>query len=147
MWQRDAISGSKAPACAAYLAGFDPVHPPLNPNHPQRKNIHPTMGNQYVQIGRIFRPNLSPDDLRYQVFFSWAPGTVDVTVLENDHVNNPGMITPIWSVPDRPFFDVTISGDPARVHRTGRGVRMMLGHSASISISACVPGSAWGASC
>ena len=107
--------------CAACHAGFDPVHPPLNPNHPQQKNIHPTVGNQYVQIGRIFRANLSPNDPRYQVFSSWAPGTVDTTVLENDHINNPGMITPIWSVPDRPFFDVTIGGDPARVHRNGQG--------------------------
>jgi hypothetical protein len=43
-------------------------------------------------------------------FSSWAPGAVDTTVLENDHINNPGMITPIWAMPDRPFFDVTISG-------------------------------------
>jgi len=128
--------------CAACHAGFDSVHPPLNPNHPQRKNIHPAVGNQYMQIGKIFRANLLPNDPRYRVFSSWAPGTADTTVLENDHINNPGMITPIWLVPDRPFFDVTISGDPARVHRNGQGVRMMQAvnsrHSASISISACI---------
>ncbi len=107
--------------CAACHAGFDPVRPPSNPNHPQQENIHPTVGNQFLQIGKIFKGHLSPHDPRYQIFTSWAPGTVDTTLLENDHINNPGMITPIWSVPDRPFFDVTINGDPARVHRSGQG--------------------------
>ncbi|HET7061269.1 MAG TPA: cytochrome C [Nitrosospira sp.] len=108
-------------ACAACHAGFDPVHPPANPNHPHRKNIHPTIGNQYLQIGKIFKANLSPHDPRYQIFSSWPQGTVDTTAIESDHINNPGMITPIWSVPDRPFFDVTINGEPARVHRNGQG--------------------------
>jgi len=60
-------------------------------------------------------------DPRYKVFASWAPGTVDTTVLENDHINNPEMMTPIWAVPDRPFFDVTVDGVPARVHRNEQG--------------------------
>lgn len=107
--------------CAACHAGFDPNHPPVDPNHPKAENIHPTIGNQFVQIGKIFRAHLSPHDPRYQVFNSWAPGTVDTTVLENDHINNPGMITPIWAVPDRPFFDVTHDGVPLSVHRNGQG--------------------------
>lgn len=107
--------------CAACHAGFDPVNPPSNPNHPKAENIHPTVGNQYVQIGKIFNGHLSPHDPRYQIFSSWAPGTVDTTLLENDYINNPGMITPIWAVPDRPYFDVTINGEPARVHRNGQG--------------------------
>lgn len=107
--------------CAACHAGFDPVNPPLNPNHPKAENIHPTVGNQYVQIGKIFQGHLAPQDPRYQIFSSWAPGTVDTTLLQSDHINNPGMITPIWAVPDRPFFDVTINGEPARAHRNGQG--------------------------
>ena len=74
-----------------------------------------------MQIGKIFGRHLSPHDPRYQVFSSWAQGTVDTTVLENDHINNPGMITPIWAVPDRPFFNVTVNGEAARVHRNGQG--------------------------
>ncbi|MFA7062374.1 MAG: hypothetical protein WC156_16330 [Pedobacter sp.] len=107
--------------CAACHAGFDPNNSPSDPNHPKAKNIHPTIGNQYIQIGKIFKTHLSPHDPRYQVFNSWAPGAVDTTVLENDHINNPGMITPIWNVADRPFFDVTVDGVPARVHRNGQG--------------------------
>lgn len=107
--------------CAACHAGFDPLRPPINSNHPKKENIHPTVGNQYLRIDKLFKGHLSPHDPRYQVFSSWAPGTVDTTVLENDHINNPGMITPIWSVRKRPFFDVTAEGTPARVHRNGQG--------------------------
>lgn len=107
--------------CAACHAGFDPVHPPSNPNNPQERNIHPTVGNQYLRIDKLFKSHLSPHDPRYQIFSSWAPGTVDTTLLENDHINNPGTITPIWSLPNRPFFNVTADGEPARVHRNGQG--------------------------
>lgn len=107
--------------CAACHAGFDPVNPPSDPNQPKAENIHPTVGNQYVQIGKIFQGHLALHDPRYQVFSSWAPGTVDTTLLQSDHINNPGMITPIWAVPDRPFFEVTINGEPVRVHRNGQG--------------------------
>lgn len=107
--------------CAACHAGFDPNHPPADPNHPKAVNIHPTIGNSYLEIGKIFKAHLSPHDPRYQVFASWAPGTVDTTTLENDHINNPGMITPIWNVPDRPFFDLTVAGTPVLVHRNGQG--------------------------
>ena len=108
-------------ACAACHAGLDPTHPPANPNHPSWENIHPTIGNQYLNVGKIFRGHLSPHDPRYQVFSSWAPGTVDTTAIENDHINNPGMITPIWAVPHRPFFDLTLDGAAIRVHRNGQG--------------------------
>jgi cytochrome c5 len=107
--------------CAACHAGLDPVHPPKDPNHPTWDNIHPTIGNQYIQIGRVFNAHLSPQDPRYQVFQTWAPGTVDTTAIESDHINNPGIITQFFNFPDRPFFDVTQNGEPLRVHRTGQG--------------------------
>lgn len=108
-------------ACASCHAGFDPAHPPADPNHPRWENIHLTTGNQYIQIGKIFSAHLSAHDPRYQVFQTWAPGTVDTTVLENDHINNPGMITPLFNVPDRPFFHLHDHGVPITVHRMGQG--------------------------
>jgi hypothetical protein len=108
-------------ACAACHAGLDPEHPPADPNHPTWQNIHPTVGNQYLNAGKVFSAHLSPHDPRYQVFQSWAPGTVDTTAIESDHVNNPGIITPIFNVPDRPYFDLTVDGVPVHVHRAGQG--------------------------
>jgi cytochrome c5 len=108
-------------ACAACHAGFDPRRPPDDPNHPGWKNIHPTIGNQHLNIAKLFNANLSPHDPRYQVFHTWAPGTVDTTAIESDHINNPGIITPFFNFPDRPFFDVTLNGVPIRAHRAGQG--------------------------
>lgn len=108
-------------SCAACHAGLDPANPAHDPNRPQWENIHPTTGNQFMQIGRLFGANLSPHDPRRQVVQSWAPGTVDTTALESDHINNPGIITQVFNLPDRPFFDVTLNGDALRVHRAGQG--------------------------
>lgn len=107
--------------CAACHAGLDPSNPPADPNRPQWKNIHPTVGNQFLQVGKIFSANLSPHDPRYQVFHSWAPGAVDTTAIESDHINNPGIITQFFDLPNRPYFNVTTNGVPVTAHRAGQG--------------------------
>ena len=108
-------------ACAACHAGLDPANPPADPDHPTWANIHPTIGNQYLNIGKIFGAHLSPHDPRAQVFATWAPGTVDTTAIESDHINNPGIITQFFNLPDRPYFDLTDHGMPIHVHRGGQG--------------------------
>jgi cytochrome c5 len=108
-------------ACASCHAGLDPANPPLDPNRPAWENIHATVGNQYINIARIFSGHMQPDNPRYQVFNTWAPGTVDTTAIENDGINNPGIITQFFQVPDRPFFELHDEGDPIYVHRGGQG--------------------------
>jgi cytochrome c5 len=107
--------------CASCHAGLDPIRPPRDPNHPTWANIHPTIGNQFLNVGKLFSAHLSKQDPRFQVFQTWAPGTVDTTAIENDHINNPGIITQFFNFPDRPFFDLTQNGSPIRVHRSGQG--------------------------
>jgi hypothetical protein len=108
-------------ACAGCHAGLDPANPPADPNHPAWANIHPTTGNQYIQIGKLFGAHLSAHDPRKQVFDTWAPGTVDTTAIESDGINNPGIITQFFNTPDRPYFDLTDHGMPIHVHRGGQG--------------------------
>jgi mono/diheme cytochrome c family protein len=108
-------------SCAACHAGLDAQNPPADPNHPAWENIHATTGNQYLQVGKLFGNHLSTHDPRYQVFHSWAPGTVDTTAIESDHVNNPGIITQFFSLGNRPFFNLTEGGQPITVHRAGQG--------------------------
>jgi len=108
-------------ACAACHAGLDPANPPADPNHPAWANIHATTGNQYIQIGKLFGGHLSPHDPRKQVFDTWAPGTVDTTAIESDGINNPGIITQFYDLPDRPYFNVTNHGLPVTAHRAGQG--------------------------
>ena len=108
-------------ACASCHAGLDPANPPLNPNAPAWENIHATVGNQYINIAKLFSAHLPASDPRYQVFNTWAPGTVDTTAIESDGINNPGIITQFFQVPDRPFFDLHDEGNPINVHRGGQG--------------------------
>jgi mono/diheme cytochrome c family protein len=108
-------------SCAGCHAGLDPANPPADPNNPSWDNIHVTTGGQYEQIGKIFGAHLPDSDFRKQVFNTWAPGTVDTTAIESDHINNPGIITQFFNFPDRPFFDLHFAGAPINVHRAGQG--------------------------
>jgi mono/diheme cytochrome c family protein len=108
-------------ACASCHAGLDPGNPPSDPNHPSWQNIHPTVGNQYLQLDKIFGGHLSSHDPRYQVFQSWAPGTLDTTAIESDGINNPGIITQFFDFPNRPTFGLHYGGAPITVHRAGQG--------------------------
>jgi mono/diheme cytochrome c family protein len=108
-------------SCASCHAGLDPSNPPADPNHPGWDNIHATVGNQYINIGKLFGGHLAANDPRKQVFQTWAPGTVDTTAIESDGINNPGIITQFFNTPDRPYFDLTDNGSPIHVHRGGQG--------------------------
>ncbi len=117
-------------ACAGCHAGFEPTDPPADPNHPTWNNISLTVGNQFLRAGAIFEANLAENDPRWQVFHTWAPGTVDTTAIENDGINNPGIITQFFDFPDRPYFPVQSSlveltaygdGNPPAAHRAGQG--------------------------
>lgn len=96
-------------ACASCHAGFDPNRPPRDPNEPRWSNIHPTIGNQDLDSGKIFSANLSALDVRRLMFHAWPKGTVDTTLLFNDGIMNPGTITAFWNLPHRPLFDVDLS--------------------------------------
>ncbi len=116
-------------SCAGCHAGLNPQNPPADPNHPTWDNIHLTTGNQYINTGAIFGANLPPSDPRYQVFHTWAPGTVDTTAIENDGINNPGIITQFYQFDDRPYFTVHQNGvllnnfgvTNGQAHRAGQG--------------------------
>ena len=93
-------------SCASCHAGFDPLHPPKDPNQPHWNNIHPTIGNQFLDSGKIFSANMNPQDPRRLMLGAWPKGTVDTTLLFNDGIMNPGTITAFWNLPHRPLFDV-----------------------------------------
>lgn len=116
-------------ACAACHAGFDPVLVPLDPAEPQWWNIHPTIGNLRMQYGKIFGAHVDPSVAppgsatwvklvaTKAIFDSWNPGAVDTTTLFDDGVNNPGVVTAFFDVPDRPYF----TNSQGTFHRSGQG--------------------------
>jgi len=128
------VSTSNSPilvgvACAGCHAGLNAQNPPADPNNPSWANVSLTTGNQYIQIGKIFGANLPQTDPRWQVFNTWAPGTVDTTAIESDGINNPGIITQFFDFPDRPYFSVHQNGvllnsngvTNGQAHRAGQG--------------------------
>jgi cytochrome c5 len=96
-------------ACASCHAGLDPIHPPRDPNLPEWKNIHLTIGNKYLKSGALFGANLPAGDPRAILFAAWPPGTVDTTLLFNDGIMNPGIITQIWELKHRRLFDAGVA--------------------------------------
>ncbi len=101
-------------ACASCHAGFDPLRPPKDVNEPKWENIHPSIGNQYLDSGKIFAAEMVENDLRRIMFAAWPKGTVDTTLLFNDNIMNPGVMTAFWNVPHRPTFDVGMSEEKNR---------------------------------
>lgn len=53
-------------ACASCHAGLDAQNPPDDPNQPSWDNIDLLIGNQFLEVGKIFREHLLPEDPRYQ---------------------------------------------------------------------------------
>lgn len=105
--------------CASCHAGFDPLHPPDDPNEPEWSNIHATIGNGYVDFGAIFSVNLPPTDVRRLMFDAWPNGSVDTTLLFNDGIMNPGVVTHFWEHKHRPTFEVGMDEPQMRNGQAG----------------------------
>jgi mono/diheme cytochrome c family protein len=106
-------------ACASCHAGFNPLKPPRDVNEPTWRNIHPTIGNQYLDSGKIFSTNLAANDPRRLMFNAWPKGTVDTTLLFNDNIMNPGVITAFWNLKKRPTFHVGLDEKQIRAGQGG----------------------------
>ena len=106
-------------SCASCHAGFDPLNPPSNLNEPTWANIHPTIGNQYLKSGKVFAVNLAATDPRRIMFAAWPDGTADTTLIFNDHIMNPGVITAFWNITERPTFDVGLNEKKIRAGQGG----------------------------
>ncbi len=85
-------------SCAFCHVSFNPEKPPVDPENPQWENLSSTIGNQYFNAGAIFGGAASADSYAYQLFHSWAPGTVDTSFIATDNLNNPGNMNPIYAV-------------------------------------------------
>lgn len=96
-------------SCASCHAGFNPLDPPIDPSEPTWDNIHPTIGNQFLDVGAIFAANLPATDPRRVMFAAWPRGAVDTTLLFSDNIMNPGTITGFWQRKKRNHFDVGLA--------------------------------------
>jgi cytochrome c5 len=89
-------------SCGFCHVGFNPIHPPADPNQAAWTNLSPTIGNQYLEEGKLFSLNMTPSDFRWHVANRQPPGTSDTSRLATDHIDNPSAINTIFNLADRP---------------------------------------------
>jgi cytochrome c5 len=107
-------------ACALCHVGFNPLHPPKDPENPDWHNLHPGIGNQYFRE-QLFntakypaKRGMQPNEFRWQIANSQQPGTSDTSQVATDHINNPNVINNVAYLNFRPKHpEVTADG----VHR------------------------------
>jgi hypothetical protein len=104
-------------ACGFCHVGFNPLHPPVDPERPTWRNLHPGIGNQYFRE-QIFNTakypptrGLKPSDFRWQVANAEPPGTSDTSQVATDHISNASTINTIVDLNFRPMHtEVTADG-------------------------------------
>ena len=90
--------------CTSCHMGFDPLNPPADPSNPEWDNLHPLVGNQYLNETVFYAQGVTEKDFEWHVLQSQARGTSDPTRLANDLVNNPNAIRPVLDMNSRPTF-------------------------------------------
>jgi mono/diheme cytochrome c family protein len=95
-------------ACGFCHVGFNPLHPPADPENPEWHNLHPGMGNQYFKE-QLFNTSKFPasrglktNDFRWQVANAQPQGTSETSQVATDHINNPNVINNIANLNFRP---------------------------------------------
>ena len=95
-------------ACGFCHVGFNPLHPPADPENPEWHNLHPGIGNQYFRE-QIFNTSKYPasrglkaGDFRWQVANVQPIGTSETSQVATDHINNPNVINNIANLNYRP---------------------------------------------
>jgi hypothetical protein len=107
-------------ACGFCHVGFNPLHPPADPEHPAWRNLHPGIGNQYFRE-QVFNTakypatrELKPNDFRWQVANAEPPGTSDTSQVATDHIDNASTINTIVDLNFRPKHDEVMADGSVR---------------------------------
>jgi hypothetical protein len=88
-------------SCSFCHVSFNPISPPVDPENPKWENLSSTIGNQYINASKVFAPAAADDSYVYQLFHSWAAGTIDTSFIATDNLNNPSNINAIFALPPR----------------------------------------------
>ena len=88
-------------ACGACHIAPHPTHPPADPENPAWENLASAIGNQYINEGKVFGPNVTPGGLFYEMLRTQPRGTSDTSRIATDHINNPNAINPIFLLGER----------------------------------------------
>jgi hypothetical protein len=90
-----------AVACGACHIAPNPSRPPADPENPAWENLASAIGNQYINEGKVFGPNVTKGGLFYEMLAAQPRGTSDTSRIATDHINNPNAINPIFLLAER----------------------------------------------
>ncbi len=93
-------------SCAFCHVSHHPANPPDDPENPQFANLSGTIGAQYFWFGRIFGPNVGPENYVYHLLESQQPGAVDTSFVPTDYILNPRAMNAVFEVGVRIGEDV-----------------------------------------
>jgi hypothetical protein len=113
-------------SCSFCHVSFNPISPPADPENPKWENLSSTIGNQYINASKIFAPAAADDSYVYQLFHSWAAGTIDTSFIATDNLNNPSNINAIFALPPRMAV--------AQQERISGGAMRLPGEQATMSV-------------
>jgi hypothetical protein len=88
-------------ACSFCHVSPHPLRPPADPENPQMANLSGTIGAQYFWFGRLFGPNVTPDNFAWHLLDAQRPGTVDTSFIPGDNLVNPRALNAIFNVVPR----------------------------------------------
>lgn len=90
--------------CVQCHVGFDPTHPPANPNAPKWEELSATIGNQHIKQPEMFFQGAPHDSLARIALQAGRAGTIDTSLVANDFMNNPGTQNNIMDFQNRRVF-------------------------------------------
>src|SRR4051794_4940062 len=93
-------------ACGSCHIAPLPTNPPADPANPRWENLASAIGNQYINEGKVFAPNVEKGGFFYEELATQPPGTSDTSRIATDHINNPNAINPIFLLAERERIQV-----------------------------------------
>jgi hypothetical protein len=84
--------------CGSCHIAFHPLRPPADPVNPGWENLSSTIGNQYINEGRVFAHNIKEGGFFWEMVKAQPRGTSDTSRIATDNINNPNTINPIFDL-------------------------------------------------
>jgi hypothetical protein len=114
-------------SCGFCHMGFNPLHPPADPEHPRWENLAANLGNQFLHEGGVFfgagkivfggengGRGLGDDDVLHHLGETQQRGTSETSRLSYDFINNPNAINSIFFLESRPSFKESLNPEARR---------------------------------
>lgn len=91
--------------CVQCHVGFDPTHPPANPNEPRWENLSATIGNQHTRQPKAFFLGAPTNHMVNQILEGGRLGTIDTSLVASDFQHNPGTQNNIMDFHNKRLFE------------------------------------------